>query len=76
MVLELICNVYLFYSLFHFIGIIDASLMPMMAYIVDSRYVALYGSVYAIAQVAVCLAYSIGKCIYDIFVSTYLIAFS
>lgn len=42
------------------IGIIDASLMPMMAYIVDSRYVALYGSVYAIAQVAVCTAYSIG----------------
>lgn len=41
-----------------------------MAFIVDSRYVALYGSVYAIAQVAVCLAYSIGKCIYDIFVST------
>lgn len=44
----------------------------MMAYIVDSRYVALYGSVYAIAQVAVCLAYSIGKCLYTIFVLTQL----
>ena len=42
------------------IGIIDASLMPLLAYLVDSRYVALYGSVYAIAQVAVCIAYSIG----------------
>ena len=51
-------------SMLHFLGIIDASLMPMMAYIVDSRYVALYGSVYAIAQVAVCLAYSIGKYIF------------
>ncbi|XP_035215283.1 synaptic vesicular amine transporter-like isoform X2 [Stegodyphus dumicola] len=42
------------------IGVVDASLMPLLAYLVDSRYVALYGSVYAIAQVAVCLAYSIG----------------
>lgn len=41
-------------------GIIDASLMPLLAFLVDSRYVALYGSVYAIAQVAVSTAYSIG----------------
>ncbi|KAG8177856.1 hypothetical protein JTE90_027122 [Oedothorax gibbosus] len=42
------------------IGVIDASLMPLMAHLVDTRYTALYGSVYAVAEIAVCLAYSIG----------------
>ncbi|XP_054709454.1 synaptic vesicular amine transporter-like [Uloborus diversus] len=42
------------------IGVVDVSLMPLLAFLVDSRYVALYGSVYAIAQAAVCLSYSIG----------------
>nr|XP_042905860.1 synaptic vesicular amine transporter-like [Parasteatoda tepidariorum] len=42
------------------IGIVDASLMPLLAYLVDSRHVALYGTIYAVAQVAVCLAYSVG----------------
>ncbi|GFX88449.1 synaptic vesicular amine transporter [Trichonephila clavipes] len=42
------------------IGVIDASLMPLLANVVDIRYVAIYGSVYAIAEIAVCLAYSIG----------------
>ncbi|KAF8790875.1 synaptic vesicular amine transporter-like [Argiope bruennichi] len=42
------------------IGVIDASLMPLLANIVDVRYMGLYGSVYAIAEMAVCLAYSIG----------------
>ncbi|GFY54724.1 synaptic vesicular amine transporter [Trichonephila inaurata madagascariensis] len=41
-------------------GVIDASLMPLLANVVDIRYVAIYGSVYAIAEIAVCLAYSIG----------------
>ncbi|GBL81355.1 Chromaffin granule amine transporter [Araneus ventricosus] len=47
-------------KLFFFSGVIDASLMPLLANIVDVRYSGLYGSVYAIAEMAVCLAYSIG----------------
>ncbi|GIX95531.1 chromaffin granule amine transporter [Caerostris darwini] len=38
----------------------DASLMPLLANVVDIRYVAIYGTVYAIAETAVCLSYSIG----------------
>lgn len=47
---------------FHiFQGIIDVSMMPHLAYLVDTRYSSYYGSIYAIAQIAVCLAYGIGK---------------
>lgn len=42
------------------IGIIDSSLMPLLALLVERRHVAQYGSVYAIAQTAVALAYSLG----------------
>ncbi|XP_048249764.1 synaptic vesicular amine transporter-like [Haliotis rufescens] len=42
------------------IGITDAALFPLLALLVDTRHDAFYGSVYAIAQLAVCLAYSIG----------------
>ncbi|GAB6031559.1 hypothetical protein CHUAL_009324 [Chamberlinius hualienensis] len=42
------------------IGVIDSSLMPMLAMIFDTRYAAQYGTVYAIAQTAVSLAYFIG----------------
>ncbi|XP_064630887.1 synaptic vesicular amine transporter-like [Lineus longissimus] len=42
------------------IGIIDASMMPLLALLVDQRHVAMYGSVYAIAQVAISLAFAIG----------------
>ena len=34
--------------------------MPFLANVVDSKFFTLYGSVYAIAQTAVCLAYSLG----------------
>lgn len=44
-----------------FSGITDAAIMPLLALLVDTRHVALYGSVYAIAQLAVCLAYGLGK---------------
>ena len=37
--------------------------MPFLANIVDSKFFTLYGSVYAIAQTAVCLAYSLGPLI-------------
>jgi DHA1 family solute carrier family 18 vesicular amine transporter 1/2 len=34
--------------------------MPLLAHIVDTKFFTLYGTVYAIAQTAVCLAYSLG----------------
>jgi len=42
------------------LGIIDASLMPLLARLADERYEAGYGAVYALAQTAVALAYSTG----------------
>lgn len=39
---------------------VDSSMMPIMGYLVDIRHVAVYGSVYAIADVAFCLGYAIG----------------
>ncbi|XP_076317026.1 synaptic vesicular amine transporter-like isoform X2 [Tachypleus tridentatus] len=41
------------------IGITDAALMPLLAHVVDTRHVAMYGTVYSIVQVAVSLAYSV-----------------
>lgn len=35
--------------------------MPVMGYLVDLRHVSVYGSVYAIADVAFCMGYAIGK---------------
>lgn len=35
--------------------------MPIMGYLVDLRHVSVYGSVYAIADVAFCMGYAIGK---------------
>ncbi|XP_033757412.1 synaptic vesicular amine transporter-like [Pecten maximus] len=45
------------------LGVTDAAIMPLLALLVDTRHVAVYGSVYAIAQLAVCLAYGIGPSI-------------
>ncbi|XP_067118303.1 synaptic vesicular amine transporter-like isoform X2 [Centruroides vittatus] len=42
------------------IGVADAALMPLLASLVDKRHVSVYGSVYALAQVSVSLAYSLG----------------
>ncbi|CAG0898676.1 unnamed protein product, partial [Cyprideis torosa] len=43
------------------IGVVDASLMPMLAYLMELRHSAKYGAVYAIAQTGVCSAYFLGK---------------
>lgn len=40
---------------------VDSSMMPLMGYLVDLRHVSVYGSVYAIADVAFCLGYAVGK---------------
>ncbi|XP_030060607.1 synaptic vesicular amine transporter [Microcaecilia unicolor] len=45
------------------IGMVDSSMMPIMGYLVDLRHVSVYGSVYAIADVAFCLGYAIGPSI-------------
>ena len=40
---------------------VDAALMPMLALLVETRHVAVYGSVYAIADVAFCVGFAIGN---------------
>ncbi|XP_017301537.1 chromaffin granule amine transporter-like [Diaphorina citri] len=42
------------------IGILDSALVPLLASVVDSRHTAHYGSIYALQQTAVSLAYSLG----------------
>jgi len=43
------------------IGMVDSSMMPELGFLVDIRHTAVYGSVYAIGDVAFCLGYTIGK---------------
>ncbi|KAH8856440.1 Synaptic vesicular amine transporter [Schistosoma japonicum] len=45
------------------VGMIDSSMMPIMGYLVDTRHVAVYGSVYAIADVALCFGFVFGPII-------------
>ncbi|XP_075210491.1 synaptic vesicular amine transporter-like [Lycorma delicatula] len=45
------------------IGVLDAALVPMLASLMDTRHSAHYGSVYALQQTAVSLAYSLGPVI-------------
>ncbi|NXS34439.1 VMAT1 protein, partial [Pomatostomus ruficeps] len=42
------------------IGMVDSSMMPIMAYLVDLRHTSAYGTVYAIADVAFCLGFAVG----------------
>lgn len=42
------------------IGMVDSSMMPIMAYLVDLRHTSAYGTVYAIADVAFCMGFAIG----------------
>uniref|UniRef100_A0A8C1XAN0 Solute carrier family 18 member 2 n=1 Tax=Cyprinus carpio TaxID=7962 RepID=A0A8C1XAN0_CYPCA len=41
-------------------GMVDSSMMPIMGYLVDLRHVSVYGSVYAIADVAFCMGFAFG----------------
>ncbi|ESN94799.1 hypothetical protein HELRODRAFT_87629 [Helobdella robusta] len=41
------------------IGLIDSSIMPMMAHLVDIRHVSIYGNIYAITDTAFCLAFAV-----------------
>ncbi|XP_059178884.1 synaptic vesicular amine transporter-like [Physella acuta] len=51
------------------IGMVDSSMMPHMGYLVDLRHVSVYGSVYAIADVAFCLGFAIGPALSGTIVS-------
>ncbi|XP_071447865.1 synaptic vesicular amine transporter [Hetaerina americana] len=42
------------------IGMVDSSMMPELGFLVDIRHSAVYGSVYAIGDVAFCLGYAVG----------------
>nr|XP_019600188.1 PREDICTED: chromaffin granule amine transporter isoform X2 [Rhinolophus sinicus] len=42
------------------IGMVDSSMMPIMGHLVDLRHSSVYGSVYAIADVAFCLGFAVG----------------
>lgn len=48
-------------SHFVFVGMVDSSMMAIMGYLVDIRHASVYGSVYAIADVALCMGFAIGK---------------
>lgn len=42
------------------IALIDTALLPMLGFIVDKKYVSVYGSVFAIADISYCAAYAVG----------------
>ncbi|XP_066904335.1 synaptic vesicular amine transporter isoform X3 [Halyomorpha halys] len=52
------------------IGMVDSSMMPQLGYLVDIRHSAVYGSVYAIGDVAFCLGYAIGPAVSGTLVKT------
>lgn len=45
------------------IALIDTALLPTLGYLVDVRYVSIYGSVYAIADISYSVAYALGPII-------------
>lgn len=51
------------------IGMVDSSMMPIMGHLVDIRHSSVYGSVYAIADVAFCLGFAIGPALSGIIVT-------
>ncbi|KAL1122547.1 hypothetical protein AAG570_002877 [Ranatra chinensis] len=52
------------------IGMVDSSMMPQLGYLVDIRHSAVYGSVYAIGDVAFCLGYAVGPALSGTLVKT------
>lgn len=45
------------------IALIDTALLPTLGYLVDVRYVSIYGSIYAIADISYSVAYAVGPII-------------
>lgn len=52
------------------IGMVDSSMMPELGYLVDIRHSAVYGSVYAIGDVAFCLGFAVGPAMSGTLVKT------
>lgn len=52
------------------IALIDTALLPTLGYLVDTRYVSVYGSIYAIADISYSLAYAFGPMIAGSVVTT------
>ncbi|XP_026461685.1 synaptic vesicular amine transporter-like [Ctenocephalides felis] len=52
------------------IGMVDSSMMPELGYLVDIRHSAVYGSVYALGDVAFCLGFAIGPAMSGTLVNT------
>ncbi|XP_040271844.1 chromaffin granule amine transporter-like [Bufo bufo] len=42
------------------VGMIDASIMPIMGQLVDLRHTSVYGGIYAISDIATCMGYALG----------------
>ncbi|XP_063787903.1 chromaffin granule amine transporter [Pseudophryne corroboree] len=42
------------------LGMVDASIMPIMAQLVDLRHTSVYGGIYAISDIALCMGYAVG----------------
>ncbi|EEB09876.1 synaptic vesicular amine transporter, putative [Pediculus humanus corporis] len=51
------------------IGMVDSSMMPELGFLVDIRHSAIYGSVYAIGDVAFCLGFAVGPALSGTLVS-------
>lgn len=45
------------------IALLDTAILPLLAHLVDTRYVSVYGSIYAIADISYSLAYAFGPII-------------
>lgn len=45
------------------VALVDTALLPTLGYLVDVRYVSVYGSIYAIADISYSMAYAIGPII-------------
>lgn len=45
------------------IALVDTALLPLLGYLVDTRHVSVYGSIYAIADISYSLAYAFGPMI-------------
>ena len=48
-------------------GMVSTSMQPIFAHLVDIRHAAVYGNVYAISDMAVCLAMSVGRYLLSLF---------
>ncbi|KAH8384836.1 hypothetical protein KR093_009659 [Drosophila rubida] len=52
------------------IGMVDSSMMPELGYLVDIRHSAVYGSVYALGDVAFCVGFAVGPALSGSLVKT------